>query len=233
MNNQIPLSLFSPAAKNLLSNTTLYPLPQNGSLLNNYTYSTSNQINSDQGDIKVDWRPNSKDYFSSRYSNGRQDQPTLNSFPLFYNTYNTSPFQNGVLNWTRTISPTLVNEARFGMNYIILNNGGADKGLGDIATKAGIADAGPGLLSLQGFAYAAAVGNQNIGTQQLFANTTYHWADNLTIIRGRHLMKTGGQWLRQDLNTFYSGNNGRSRFHLVLRPIHDRELQYRAGHAGG
>ncbi len=209
VNNQIPLSLFSPAAKNILT-SSLYPQPNNASLLNNFVYSKSSQINSDQGDIKVDWRPNPKDYFSGRYSNGRQDQPNNNSFPLFYNTFNTSPFQNGVINWTRTISPTLVNEARAGVNYIILNNGGADKGLGDIATKAGIANAGPGLLSLQGFAYASSLGNANIGTQQLFANTTYHYADNLTIIKGRHLMKTGGQWLRQDLNTFYSGNNGRS-----------------------
>jgi hypothetical protein len=212
VNNQIPLSLFSPAAKALLSNTSIYPLPLNGSLLNNYTYSTSSQVNSDQGDIKLDWRPNERDYFSSRYSNGRQDQPTFSSFPLFYNTFNIAPFQNGVINWTRTISPTLVNEARFGVNNIMLDNGGADKGLGDIGTKLGIANAGAGLLSLQGFAYANAVGNQNIGTQQLFANTTYHYADNLTIIRGRHLMKTGGQWLRQNLNTFYSGNNGRSGF---------------------
>jgi len=44
----------------------------------------------------------------------------------------------------------------------------------------------------------------------LFANTTYHFADNLTIIHGRHMMKTGGQLLRQDLNTFYAGNGGRS-----------------------
>ena len=56
----------------------------------------------------------------------------------------------------------------------------------------------------------SALGNANIGVQQLFANTTYHYADNLTLIRGRHMMKMGGQHLRQWINVFYSGNNGRS-----------------------
>lgn len=210
INNQIPVSLYSKAARALLTDATLNPLPTSAGLLNNFQYSASSQVNTDQGDAKVDYRPSQKDYFTVRYSNGRQDQPGNNSFPLFYNSFNTSPFQNGVVNWTRTFSPTIVNEVRVGINRIVLNNGGADKGLGDIATKAGIANAGAGLLSLQGFTYASALGNQNIGTQQLFANTTFQYTDNLTIIRGRHQMKTGFQLLRQDLNTFYSGNNGRS-----------------------
>src|SRR5579883_364563 len=159
---------------------------------------------------RLDWRPTDKDYFTGRYSNGRQDQPSVNTFPLFYNSFNIAPFQNGVINWTRTISPTLVNEARVGVNNIMLNNGGADKGLGNIAQTVGIQNAGAGLLALQGFAYANTLGSANIGTQQLFADTTFHYADNLTIIHGRHMMKTGGQLLRQWINTFYAGNNGRT-----------------------
>lgn len=217
-NNIIPASLLSSPAVKLLNDSSLYPAPQTASFTTpNYQYSNASYINTDQGDIKLDWRPNSKDYYSARYSHGRQDQPGVNTFPLFYNSFNSSPFQNGVINWTRTISPTLVNEVRVGVNNIMIFNGGADKGLGDIATKVGIASAGPGLLALgsgvnggPGFAYVSGLGNANIGTQQLFANTTYHFADNFTIIKGRHLIKTGGNVLRQDLNTFYSGNGGRS-----------------------
>ena len=217
-NNVIPSSLLSPAAVKLMNDTSLYPAPTNPNiLLNNTLYSGASYINTDQGDFKLDWRLSEKDYFTGRYSNGRQDQPSVNTFPLFYNSFNIAPFQNGVLNWTRTINPTLVNEARFGVNNIMLDNGGADKGLGDIAAKVGIANAGSGLLALgsgvnggPGFNFASGIGNANIGTQQLFANTTYHFADNVTIIHGRHMMKTGGQVLRQDLNTFYAGNGGRS-----------------------
>jgi hypothetical protein len=216
--NVIPSSLLSPAAVKLMNNTQLYPLPQTNTFTTpNYQYSNASYINSDQGDVKIDWRPNDKDYFSARYSHGRQDAPAVNTFPLFYNSFNTSPFQNGVINWTRTFTPNVVNEVRIGVNNVMLDNGGADKGLGNIATSAGIANAGSGLLALgaavnggPGFAYIAGIGNANIGTQQLFANTTFHYADNFTLIRGRHMMKMGGQALREWINVFYSGNGGRT-----------------------
>lgn len=216
-NNKIPASMLNAAAVKLMNNTTLYPLPSSNALTNNLVYSNASYIKTDQGDLKLDWRPSEKDYFTGRYSHGRQSQPTVNTLPVLYNGFNESPFINGVLNWTRTFSPTLVNEARVGVNNIMLNNGGADKGLGDIAQQVGIQNAGKGLLSLGGgtntgttFAYAAGIGNANIGTQQLFANTTYHYADNLTWIHGRHMMKMGGQVLRQDVNSFYAGNGGRT-----------------------
>src|SRR5581483_3028411 len=37
-------------------------------------------------------------------------------------------------------------------------------------------------------------------------------ADNLSITKGRHAMKMGGQILREWINVFYAGNNGRSGF---------------------
>ena len=211
-NNQIPLSLFSTAVKNLFSNPSLYPLPINNAIRQNQFDSTSTLVNSDQGDFKLDWKIDQKDDFSGRYSNGRQDNPAIHTFPLIYNAFDLAPFSNGVLNWTRTFSPTLVNEFRAGMNNVTRNNGGADKGLGNVAQTLGIAAAGSGLLSLQGFTYVSNFGNANIGTQQLFANTTWHYADNLTVIRGRHLVKMGGQLLRQWNNVFYAGNNGRTGF---------------------
>ncbi len=212
-NNVIPMSLLSPAAVKLLNNMSLYPAPQLNTIkASNYFYGSSSLLNMDQGDLKLDYRPEDKDYFSFRFSDGRQDVPTLNTFPLFYNGFNTSPFKNGVINWTRTVRPNLINEARFGANYILLNNGGADKGLGDIGLQAGIAAAGPGLLSLQGFSYAASLGNANIGTQQFFANTTFQLTDNLTWIKGKHVIKAGFDEQRRWINVFYAGNNGRSGF---------------------
>ena len=102
-------------------------------------------MKSDQGDFKLDYKASDKDDLSARYSNGRQDQPGVNSAPFLYNSFNIAPFQNGVINWTRTISPRLVNEARVGVNNLMLNNGGEDKGLGDIASKLGMQNAGTGL----------------------------------------------------------------------------------------
>src|SRR5205085_8305010 len=122
-NNQIPVNLFSTSVKNLFANTDLYPLPVNSAVRFNQFNSVSSFVNSDQGDIKLDWKVTAKDDFSGRYSNGRQDTPTIHTFPLVYNSFDTAPFSNGVLNWTRTISPSLVNEARAGVNNITRNNG--------------------------------------------------------------------------------------------------------------
>lgn len=220
--NVIPPSLLSQPAVKLLNDPKYYPAPQYARFTtNNYYYTTQSYLYSDQGDAKGDWRPGEKDYFTARYSKGRQDAPAIYSFPLRYNDFNMSPFQNGVINWTRTFTPNIVNEFRFGVNNVMLDNGGADKGLGNIAQAVGIQNAGTGLLALGSavnaasagvgaFNWATGLGSANIGVQQLFANTTFHYADNLTITRGRHMMKMGGQVLRQWVNVFYSGNGGRT-----------------------
>lgn len=218
-NNVIPQNLLSAPAVKLLNDATYYPAPQLTRFTqSNYYYSSWSYLHSDQGDLKLDWRPEEKDYLTARISKGRQDNPGLNNFPLFYNSFNEAPTQNGVINWTRTFSPRLVNEFRIGVNNVLQNNGGADKGLGDIASKVGIQNAGSGLLSLGAgtntgtgaFNYISSIGSANIGAQQTFANTTFHYADNLTLIRGRHMMKMGGQILRQWVNVFYASNSGRT-----------------------
>lgn len=212
-NNQIPVSMMSPVATKLFSRTDLYPLPTNSALQYNQTNTSTSYLRTDQGDVKLDWKPTDKDFLTVRYSNGRQDTPSVNTFPLTYNGFAIAPFQAGVINWTRTISPTIVNELRLGVNHIMMNNGAEDKGLGNIATDLGIANVPVGLLSLQfSGGLAGSIGNANIGTQQMFSNTTYHYADNMTVIRGRQMIKFGGQVLRQQMNTFYSGNNGRTGF---------------------
>ncbi len=215
-NNQIPISLISPVARNLFNSADLYPAPINSGLQFNGLNTGSSYTFTDQGDLKVDAKLSGKDDFSARYSKSRQDVPGRSSFPLFFNSFNTAPFQFGVLNWTRTINPRLVNELRAGVNRITLHSGGADKGFGNLAEKLGIErgnERGPGLMSIQFTGgLASGIGSQNIGTQTLFANTTFHYADNVTVIRGRHMMKTGFQWLRQRMNTFYAGNNGRTGF---------------------
>jgi len=209
-NNVIPTSMLNPAAVKLVS-SSFYPAPQfNRYTTSNFYYGSWSQLYTDQGDVKGDWRPNDKDYFTVRVSKGRQENPGLNSMPIFYGSFNHSPFENGVANWTRTINPRMVNELRVGVNYVLLNNGGQDEGLGNLAQQVGINNVGPGLLSLTGFNYLSGVGTANDGTQQFFGNTTFHYADNLTIIRGRHMMKMGGQLLRERIDVFYAGNNGRT-----------------------
>ena len=52
----------------------------------------------------MDARLTSKDNFSARYSQSRQDLGTLYTVPSIVSTYQTNPFLNGMMSWTRTIS---------------------------------------------------------------------------------------------------------------------------------
>ncbi len=215
-NNVIPMSRIDPVAQALFADTGLYPEPVNDGLRFNQFNTRSSKLLNHQGDIKLDWKPTESDLVSTRYSKGVQDSPTPNTFPLQFDSFNNSPFQAGVVNWTRTLSPNAVNEARLGVNNIMIHRGGADKGLGNVAEQLGIVngnDRGPGLMSLQfNGGLASGIGSSRIGTSAMFANTTYQYLNNLTLIRGRHQMKMGGQGLRQHMNTFYAGNTGRTGF---------------------
>ncbi len=214
--NIIPPNLIDPVAKALFSNTSLYPAPINGQLEGNQFNTSRSFTHGDQGDIKIDYSRSDKDHFFGRYSQSRQDSPGTNSFPLFFDTFFRAPAYTGVVNWTRTFNPGLVNEARVGVNYVLLNNGGTDNGLGNVAQDLGIAngnDRGPGLFAINfGAARASGFGSSNIGDQQRFANTVIQLEDSLIITRGQHIFRTGFQYKRNRLNIFYAGNNGRTGF---------------------
>ena len=92
---------------------------QAGGTINNLSNVVQNYTHGNQGDAKVDWAPDEKDRIFARYSQQHIENPIVNSQPLLYsgNGSNIFPLQQAVLDWTRTFSPTFVNDARTGMNY--------------------------------------------------------------------------------------------------------------------
>ncbi len=215
-NNRIPTNLIDPVAKALFGNASLYPAPVNDQLQNNQFNTSRSFTHGDQGDVKIDYNWSQKDHIFGRYSQSRQQSGGTNSFPLFLDNFFRAPAYNGVANWTRTFSPSLVNEARLGINYTLVNNGDSEKGLGNVAQDLGIQngnDLGPGLFSIAfGAARANGFGSANIGDQQRFANTVIQFEDSLIITSGQHIFRTGFQYKRNRLNIFYAGNNGRTGF---------------------
>ena len=219
-----PTALRQPYPGNIITNTidpaaaALFssgdyptPTPSSTSLIDNALESTRTYTNDDQGDVKIDYMVNEKNHIWGSYSQGFQQIPTTNSALILGQSFNNSPFHGGVIDWTHTLSPTLVMDAKIGVNRIYLHNGSGVTGLGNFATTLGIAGGnvhGPGLLGIDftnGFA-------SNLGQsdfEELFADTTLEPTIDLILTHNRHVIHVGFEAMRHDINTFYAGNNGK------------------------
>ena len=208
-NNVIPNSQLSPAALNIV-NSKYYPLPLNNNLQNNQVNLQSTQTSGDQGDGRVDWSPSDKDHIFGRYSQSFQGIPSTNSQSLTYNGFSNAPTHNGVLDWTRTINPHLVNDARIGVNYVVINTGNSpNSALGNLNTTFGIPGTSSTILALQQFPSQSYIGNIGTADQaQVFADTNIQYEDTAILTLGAHTMHFGFQGFRQRIDTFYAGNNG-------------------------
>jgi hypothetical protein len=209
--NIIPTTMLSPVAQKIV-NSSYYPTPINGNLVNNQLNTSHTMTNEDQGDARVDWAPSDKDHIFGRYSQSLLNNPTTNSQALMYNTTQNYPVHNGVVDYTRTISPTFVNDLRFGVNYILILNGAtATSGLGNLNTTFGIAGVPNDILAAQSFTannFASTIGNAD--NYELFGDTVIQYGDTAIVTKGTHTMHFGFQGWRQRIDTFYAGNNGLS-----------------------
>ena len=207
--NIIPTALISPAAGKILS-SSYYPAPTTSGLLNNLTYSSQSYINGDQGDAKVDWNISEKDRFFARYSESYYTNPTVRTDQLLYNSFNVYPTHTGVLDWTRSVSPTFVNETRAGVNYVFINNGSSANGLTGFAQTVGIPDVPSSFLPAVSLSGGNVSGFGTSDVYQLFADAVIHYEDTMIWTKGNHTMHFGFQGYRYRVDTFYSGNNGRA-----------------------
>lgn len=212
--NIIPANLLNPVALAIV-NSSAYPAATLPGLKNNYLYTSRNAINGNQGDARVDWNASENNRVFGRFSRSLIETPGTNNVPAFYNSFGTLPTWNGVLDFVHTFAPTVVNDARFGVNYVLVNNGAAANGLSNFPQTVGLPGVPSSILPAMTFSggEAAGVNNQqpaigNADVYQLFADTVIQYEDALTISKGVHTMHVGFQGWRQRLNTFYSGNNG-------------------------
>jgi hypothetical protein len=206
--NIIPANLLDPVAQKIITDTSIYPLPTGSGLINNYLFATHTDINGDQGDARVDWSASDKDRIFGRYSQSMITNPSTNNLPILYNSFNNYPVHTGVVDWVRTVSPSIVNDARAGVNYVFINNGAAGNGTGDLNTTVGLPGIPSTILPSMGFSggYASSIGNSDV--YQLFADTVVQLEDTMSITHGSHVFHLGVQAWRERIDTFYSGNNG-------------------------
>ena len=214
----IPASrIVNPVAKALYGDPKLYPLPNNNGtgpirVTGNYLSSSSNFASNDQADAKLDYRPSDRDSLSGRFTIDRyRDAPKSVALPIIIGTAVNAPTTGGVINWTRTFTPKLVNEARIGYTRVLITNNTFDPT--GLLGKDGNAKLGiPGGQPVQGMSLVVfGDGLTNAGgvaSDRAIVDNNYQYGDNLTYQHGRHLLKMGFQAIRYQQSDFYAGNNG-------------------------
>ena len=114
-NNQVPIN--SKVASALVASklfTTQEETP---------TYYTSGYVHSYQGDMKIDWQASQNDHIMGRYSQMYTINTSSNGIDqLTPNLTREYPLKNIVVDYARTISPTLVNDLRAGIQIFPAND---------------------------------------------------------------------------------------------------------------
>jgi hypothetical protein len=212
-------------ANNLFTNFgKYYPLPQNDTVGSgsNYFYRAGTAINTDQGDVKIDYNISDKDHVFGRWSQSHLRNPSFTGCifctqgaggtePLGVD----QPNKNAVVNWTHAFGANLLNEARIGFNAVQFNqNIPPTAFLGNVGEQLGIQNANfeaPGLLNINITPAGTTPTSADIGNLdlfQVFHTTQGQFNDNLSITHLRHSIKTGFQFVRQRQDFEYAGNNG-------------------------
>ena len=210
--NILPPGLIDPIAKKLLE---FYPEPNNGAvggLVNNYLSLQDRVIDKNQYTQRMDLVQSAASTWMGRYSYGNETEVSP-ALKLNGTKLNTRVHQAVVGN-TLTLSSTLVNEFRFGYNYLFNTFGRELAFERDVVSELGI----PGLslsppeawgipsISITGF---SGFGDNTEGPYTI-RDHVFEFNDGLSWIRGRHSFKVGGG-IRYDMynqvgNQFARGN---------------------------
>lgn len=192
----------NPLSQRLLG---FYPSPNTADPTLNYLSNLVIALNDTQTHARTDHQLSEKDTVSVRYSWNLNDQDyVINRFggPYIpgFNLPNPERTSNAALSWIRTLNPSAVLDLRGGLNRYA-----NDLGNGDSTSPAAIGlpnqSTANGIPSLS----FAGVPLESLGGQPWFNReqneTTYFGSAALSVVRGVHILKLGGDFHRYHFNT--------------------------------
>ncbi len=212
--NIIPSSLLDPVAPKLMS---FVPLPQNNAATRNYAYSPTGTTAQNQYDIRGDQNLLSSDRFFFKFSKDDSTGLVPGSLPatqtsgLPIGPYIGGGGQNVAFrNWSaiatydRVIGANIVNETRVGALRWFLNIIPPNSAF-NTASALGIPgiNINPNAGGLPGYAITGYATIGDSGTYPEYSRfLTFQYEDVLTVVRGSHTLKFGGEFLRHRQNGF-------------------------------
>jgi hypothetical protein len=196
-NNLLPAQRLDPISIKMLE---FYPAPnQTGSaLVRNYLALQNNITNKDQFNARVDLVENAKSNWFARF--GWADEYIVNPKLKLNGFFTATTVHQALLDNTRILKPTLVNEFRFGFNHFFNDIGGELNNVRDPIKELGIAVPDPppiawgtpavGILGFSGF-------GDDSNSPYLNYNYTFQFTDNMSWTHGTHAVKFGAD-IRRD-----------------------------------
>lgn len=197
--NVLPASRMNRVSVNLMNN--FLPLPNVAGAVN-YAGVTQDVTDVDQLLTRIDHSLSSRDQLSFHYIWAGRSFPNTELNPNFRYSA-TFPNTSMGIQHVHTFTPTLLNEFRFGYHLGDIRKLSPRQGtdftiesLGIRGLRVGGPDGRPLRPDEQGFPVLGIEGYMGMGDSQASSNLdnskTFQWVDNLSIIRGAHSMKTGG-----------------------------------------
>jgi hypothetical protein len=214
--NVIPVSRFDPIGKAFAA---LYPAPnQPGDIVsrapaNNFRANASDPLTQDFYTIRIDHSLGEKDRFYGRVSILHGPEGIAAIFPFAaaddraYDRENEN--RNFVVNWQRTLRPTLINEFR----YMFYNRKYVNRGAGATSGFNGQLKL-PG-VDAEAIARVTVTGHAGLGqsTNERVQNPiqTQQFIDSVLWVKGNHSLKMGFEW-RYSKNTETQNSSGGGSF---------------------
>ena len=190
----------------------------NCSAVPNYKYTTVNPTNRHHLAVRGDYNMSQKSQFSFRYSWG--DENTLSTGRLGAGSKLITQYRQYMGSFTRTFTPSLVNEMRFGYSRFFNSQGLLAAYTDNVVDKLGIPGLSGGDPSTWGVPemnFGSASGTVGLGTgttpsiwstigdaggdgPYVITDPTWQIVDNITWVKGRHSIRLGFEYNRQTFN---------------------------------
>jgi len=181
MNFPLANSNFTNVGNGLFTTGTNYPVPVYGTV----TVVDPTSQNEARFSVKVDHRFSDKDTLSGIYL--FQDATYIDKYIGGNKLIGTGYIQDGrgqnlALTWNHTFSPTILNTAKF--NYLRHRT--------DFPAPAG-AFGTPGYYTIDGIGVDL---GEATGSPQFFTDNEFQYQDSISVVKGKHSLKFGGEYRR-------------------------------------
>lgn len=203
LDNVIPQNRLSPQA--LFFNQYI-PLPNAPG--NTYVSTPITSFNADQVTLRLDQEINSQNRLFARYSNHMSSEERQANWPTLGSTRLEGPAYNVAVALTSNFGSSLVHEVRFSRMYGEYRSTAHFQGQGVqlVQQQAGVrgleATQDPLIASLPAFTfsgYQGFSGNAGDGRPKWQDRGEYELTDNVTWIKGKHILKFGGRMYRRNI----------------------------------